>query len=200
MPISKEELKRIIDNLPADEDGSVAPRLLARLAEYEGLSKEEMLEKSTPPKGRVIVVTTEGVHEAVSNTINDSIAEAKKHGALKSARDISDGYHTFGELYEFRAVLNIALFAQIAHQQHEIWLSRKEGTWCNPVWRSKLHNDGTMFDGMFIFGLFKGPGKQITFHYHLDKWDYCGFGETLDKAPEWDGHTPADVLERLKQL
>lgn len=196
MPISKEELKRIIDNLPADEDGNMAPKLLKKLADYEGCSDQEMLGKVKAPKDRVMVLT----HNMAVDHINQEIAYFKQQGILKSAENISDGYHTFGELYEFRAVLNIALFAQIAHQQHEIWLSRKEGTWCNPVWRSKLHNDGTMFDGMFIFGLFKGPGKQITFHYHLDKWDYCGFGETLDKAPEWDGHTPADVLERLKQL
>ena len=46
----------------------------------------------------------------------------------------------------------------------------------------------------------KEKGKQITYHIPLDRWDECEFAETLDKAPEFDGHTSQDVLERLKDL
>ena len=37
--------------------------------------------------------------------------------------------------------------------------------------------------------------KQITYHLPLSKWEETGFAETLEKAPEFDGHTPDDVLE-----
>lgn len=129
-------------------------------------------------------------HDKTSAVINETIGLAKAKGLLYNAKDISDGYHTFGELYEFRAVLNIKLFKTYA------WHARTKGE----IWRSKLHSDGSMFDEMFILGWGTEPGKQVTFHYHLDKWDDCDFAETLDKAPEWDGHTPADVLERLRKL
>lgn len=125
--------------------------------------------------------------------INAKIQNYKSFGILKNAKNISDGYHTFGELYETRAVLNIALFKYIR------W-SNKLADGPNPVWRSKLHADNTMFEGMFILGVGSKPGEQITFHYHLDKWDDCDFAETLEKAPEFDGHTPAEALERIKRL
>ena len=33
-----------------------------------------------------------------------------------------------------------------------------------------------------------------------ERWEETNFAKTLDKAPEFDGHTPADVLERIKSL
>lgn len=68
---------------------------------------------------------------------------------------------------------------------------------CVKLWRSQLHKDGTMFDGMFIVGMSDVPGDMITFHYHNEHWDKFNFCDTLDKAPEWDGHTDKDVIERL---
>ena len=69
-----------------------------------------------------------------------------------------------------------------------------------PIWRSKLHNDGTSFDGWFILGIYKEKGRQISYHLPMSKWEETNFVETLDKAPEFDGHTSADVIERLKYL
>lgn len=136
--------------------------------------------------------------------INKQIIDLKECGALKNAKGISDGYHTFGELYETRAVLNIALFRRIKNTAYTSYLhaqhTQRNLQFSNPVWRSKLHSDGSMFDGMFILGLGTEPGMQITFHYHLDKWDDCSFAETLEQAPEFDGHTPAEALERIKAL
>jgi len=139
------------------------------------------------------------LHRNCVEGINAEIQQYKAAGAMKNAKDISDGYHTFGELYEVRAVLNIALFKKIS------WRIKypERGAAAVPermVWRSLLHSDGSMFEGMFIIGYGTEPGEQITFHYHLDKWNDCDFAQTLEKAPEWDGHTPADVLERLKHL
>lgn len=100
---------------------------------------------------------------------------------------ISDGYHTFGELYHHRTVLYIAL-CRMMH---------KTGTY---VWRSELHSDGTKYDGWFLLGICQHAGEQITYHLHKDYWDDCAFAYTRDKAPEFDGHSSKDVLERVTNL
>lgn len=107
--------------------------------------------------------------------------------------DMSDGYHTFTELYEHRITLYIELCHQIATHN----CNREK---FHNIWRSKLHSDGTSFDGWFILGIGKEKGKQITYHLPLSKWEETNFAEDLEKAPEWDGHTPNDVIERIKKL
>lgn len=108
----------------------------------------------------------------------------KKAISLKVSMDgedstgrISDGQHTFDELYEHRIVLYITMLRCMSGARQL-------------AWRSKLHSDGTGY----------AAGEQITYHIPLEYWDETDFAETLDKAPEWDGHTSADVLERLKSL
>jgi hypothetical protein len=108
---------------------------------------------------------------------------------LDSTNDISDGYHTFGELYEHRITLFITLCEQRVY--YTSW---------EDVWRSKLHSDGTSFDGWFVLGIGKEKGEQITYHLPISKWDETDFAETLEKAHEFDGHTSEDVLGRLKKL
>ena len=68
------------------------------------------------------------------------------------------------------------------------------------VWRSKTNGDGTIWDGWFVMGIGKDAGKQITYHLPLSRWEETDFANTLDQAPEFDGHSSQDVLERLKQL
>ena len=57
-----------------------------------------------------------------------------------------------------------------------------------------------MFDGWFIMGIGTGEGNQVTYHLPIRLWEETGFAETLDRGPEWDGHTSDDVLERIKNL
>ena len=109
---------------------------------------------------------------------------------------ISDGYHTFDELYEHRITLFIALCKQIQAMDHEYGDYYEH----ERVWKSKLHSDGTMFDDWFVMGIGKEKGKQITYHLPISKWEEAEFFVILEKAPEWDGHTPEDVLKRIKNL
>lgn len=111
---------------------------------------------------------------------------------MKIDENTSDGYHTFKELYDHR----ITLFIALARFKRNEWVEARNSN----VWRSKLHSDGTTFDGWFILGIGKDKGEQITYHLPLNRWEETEFAETLDKAPEWDGHTSSDVLERLKKL
>ncbi|MDF2841667.1 MAG: hypothetical protein K0R00_93 [Herbinix sp.] len=99
----------------------------------------------------------------------------------KITGNTSDGYHTFDELYAHRTVL----FAVICNQNHGI------------SWRSKLHNDGTMFEGMFIAGMDLPYYGQVTYHCEDKYWDLFNGSQILLHAPAWDGHQPNDVIERM---
>ena len=111
------------------------------------------------------------------------------------AMDASDGYHTFDELYDHRITLYIAL----CKHKHDLYAIENPGK--HKVWRSKKHSDGSVWDGWFILGIGTEKGKQITYQLPLERWEETNhFAEDLEQAPEWDGHTPADVLERIKAL
>jgi hypothetical protein len=95
---------------------------------------------------------------------------------------VSDGYHTFDELYYHRMILFSVICKKFLLNS----------------WKSKLHEDGTMFSDYFIAGVNTKEG-QFTYHYHLKYWDEFEGVKELEKAPEWDGHSPASI-KRLFSL
>ena len=113
--------------------------------------------------------------------------------SIEADVSISDGYHTFDELYDHRITLYIALCKQINHQPYD-----DEDKF--EVWRSMVHSDGSNYDGWFLLGIGKRKGQQITYHIPNERWDETDFAVVLDKAPEFDGHTSQDVLNRIKLL
>ena len=112
--------------------------------------------------------------------INDELTELRDAGI--SRKDVSDGYHTFDELYYHRMIL----FSIICNQNKDI------------SWKSKLHGDGTMFEGNFIVGI-DTPEGQYTYHYHMEYWDMYDVKE-LEYAPKYDGHVPKDITRLLGLL
>lgn len=146
---------------------------------FDEESAEAKLEslKSTAPRYSIddIVTAMDGGVMGSLNSFSDYISKHKG--------DISDGYHTFNELYDHRAALTAALFKSLPS---------------DTVYKSKKHHDGTMYDGMFIVGANLPGIGAISYHYDLDPWwDVFNIRE-VENAPEWDGHTPNDVIERLK--
>lgn len=114
---------------------------------------------------------------------------------------ISDGYHTFGELYEHRIRLFIALMKYVSvfhggQKDSPGWIYKDDLL----VWKSKLHSDGSSMPGWFIAGIRSTPGEQISYHLPIEYWDEVHYVNELDKAPMWDGHSSSEVLERLKKL
>lgn len=105
---------------------------------------------------------------------------------------VSDGFHTMDELYDHRITLFIALCRAMRNLGSINDASK--------VWKSKLHSDGSSFEGWFIVGIGDKAGEQISYHLPLDRWDETEFIPEIEKAPEFDGHSPADILERLKKL
>ena len=117
----------------------------------------------------------------------DGLAEALYNAGYRKMPDnigeFSDGYHTFNELYHHRAVL----FSVICNM------------FPDKAWKSKLHDTGDMYDGMFIVGIETEQG-QATYHYDIEPyWDIFKVKE-LEKAPKWDGHFPADAIQRIGNI
>lgn len=111
----------------------------------------------------------------------DAIALLKAQEPITG--ETSDGYHTFNELYHHRAVLFSVIVANYKDR----------------AWKSVRHHDGTMYDGMFIVGI-DTPDGQATYHYDIDPyWDMFDC-KVREFAPEWDGHTPAQAIERIGKL
>lgn len=94
--------------------------------------------------------------------------------------NVSDGYHTIAELYDHRCALFCALMRAMPGR----------------AWRSRMHFDGSSFDGWFIAGV-KLPSGDVTYHLPERLWDGLEGIKALDGAPEWDGHTSVDVIARL---
>lgn len=98
---------------------------------------------------------------------------------VETKGQISDGYHTFDELYYHRALL----FSVLCN------------TYKDRSWKSWKHSDGSMFDDFFIVGITTNEG-DYTYHYHKDCWSMFRVKE-LDFAPEYDGHKPEDITRLL---
>lgn len=119
--------------------------------------------------------------------IQESINEAIEHN--QPIGNLSDGYHTFNELYAHRR----ALFITLCRVLSEEFIYQA-------VWKSRNHSDGSIMWDWFIMGIFTAKGEQITYHLPMREWPNCEFAETREFAPEFDGHTSADVLKRLAEL
>jgi hypothetical protein len=104
-----------------------------------------------------------------------------------SNNNVSDGYHTFRELYDCRMLLNAELFNRLAD----------EGTYFN-VHKSTRHNDGELCFGGGWFCVFAHlPTGDITFHYKEEYWSLFQIPDRYKINTPYDGHTTKDVIERL---
>lgn len=118
--------------------------------------------------------------EDFTRKINGLILQGKDQGF--STKDISDKWHTFGDLYYHRMILTYMVLKNYP----------------NLSWKSKQHHDETMFDDSFIVGI-DTPKGQYSYHYNLEYWDLFDIRE-LDKAPVYDGHKPEDIGRLLSLL
>lgn len=116
----------------------------------------------------------------------------------KATGDTSDGYHTFDELYEHRTGLLMALCNVLADYYLSVF---DRASYEARLFKSRRHHDGSMYDGMFIVGINcagNPKSEQVWATWHCeDRWWHRFNVPELDRAPEWDGHTPAEALARL---
>ena len=92
--------------------------------------------------------------------------------------ELSDGNHTFNDLYYQRCIL----FAVLVNQNRE------------RAWKSHKHENGELCfgGGWFIVGI-DTPLGSYTYHYEDKYWDLFRCKE-LPEAKHWDGHTDKDVI------
>jgi len=100
---------------------------------------------------------------------------------IKDIGDLSDGYHTFNQLYYQRMML----FAALVKQNR------------SNAWKSLRHEDGELCfgGGWFIVGI-DTPEGSYTYHYE-DKYFDVFDCEELERGKHWDGHTEKDVTRLL---
>ena len=112
-----------------------------------------------------------------------------KEEPIEDKGNISDGYHTFNELYEYRLLYNASMFNELA----------KQGLY--DVHKSKKHSDGTIPFGDENWFIVQAelPTGQISNHYEMKDWDLFQVPEK-EKANSYDGHTPQDVAKRLRMF
>lgn len=110
------------------------------------------------------------------------VKDAMSYGN-SSIGSLSDGYHTFDELYAHRNML-FAVLCNLCDEAR--WMKS---------WKSKRNSDGSVWAGWFVAGI--GDGK-VTYHMPMSMWDYVNVSEI--SVGKWDGHTSEQVLNRLPGL
>lgn len=118
--------------------------------------------------------------ESINKTIQEELLECDRG-------KVSDGYHTFNELYEHRCLLFVALINVLYDKSPDY-----------RCFKSYRHYDGSKYDGWIIAGFYINE-EQITYHLPEKLWSMlcvCA----CEHAPKWDGHTSKDVLDRLEKF
>ena len=100
---------------------------------------------------------------------------------VKEIEDVSDGFHTFRQLYYQRMML----FATIVKQNKD------------KAWKSLRHEDGELCfgGGWFVVGV-DTPEGNYTYHYEDNYYSLFDCKE-LERGKHWDGHTEKDVTRLL---
>lgn len=118
--------------------------------------------------------------------INDLIRELQVETG-----GISDGYHTFDELYDFRMIYHAALIREWAYASmfhcHKS-LKHHDGKYC-------FDSNGEWFIVVSVL-----PEGQISNHYPIKYWSLFKCKEEERALFEFDGHTQYDAFDRLKAL
>ena len=96
--------------------------------------------------------------------------------------EVSDGYHTFKELYDHRNLLWVMVLLQNR----------------NVSFKTHKDDSGHEIENWFIAGINTDYG-QLTYHLPNDLWDILDVPE-VDYNFDYDGHDSKEVLNRLFSL
>lgn len=100
--------------------------------------------------------------------------------------EMSDGYHTFNELYNYRLLYNAAFFNSLNGKYN--------------VHKSYRHSDGQLcFGGGWFIVMADLPTGQISNHYKISEWNLFNI-PVKERADIWDGHTPTEAADRLHKF
>lgn len=121
------------------------------------------------------------------DAINSLVSAAKEAGYDVS--QVSDGYHSFDQLYATRMAYNVAA----AH------LAAQSGL---KVEKSLRHNGDAepIFGGGWFAVTIYSPLGQITNHYKEEFWNLFQVQEVSELSAPWDGHDTETANSRLLTL
>lgn len=117
----------------------------------------------------------------MTDTERERIKAICEVAGVSDIEDLSDGFHTFRQLYYQRMIL----FATIVKQNK------------GRAWKSLRHEDGELCFGgeWFIVGI-DTPEGSYTYHYEANYYSLFDCKE-LERGKHWDGHTEKDVTRLL---
>lgn len=117
----------------------------------------------------------------MTDTERERIKAICEVAGVSEIDDLSDGFHTFRQLYYQRMML----FAAIVKQNRD------------KAWKSLRHEDGDLCfgGGWFIVGI-DTPKGSYTYHYESNFYSLFEC-EELECGKHWDGHTEKDVTRLL---
>lgn len=152
------------------------------------------IDNGSPKVGDFVVVNTE-------NELDKYILSKDyfHRNYTNKSDEIGDGYHTMKELYDYRMAYN----AMFVNEMHKLERMREKHLGQEPIFKpskSWKHSDGEWCFGKekewFIVS-FKTPYGIVSNHYKAKYFHLFDIPETEKSAFEYDGHTPADALERM---
>lgn len=164
------------------EVGTAELRILIETS--DNLLKMKLREMATANELGVELAEAEAGIDAIILTLKNRLG-AEECACLAETDDrgeVSDGYHTFNELYEHRFLLFINFLR--ANRQN--------------AFKTLLNDAGEAWDGHFIAGLQMLNG-QITYHLPIRLWEMLDV-EVIERNTGYDGHNSNDVLERLVSM
>lgn len=143
---------------------------------------------------------------SVEQFVNDCLAGLKAGGAIDT-NEISDTYHTFGDLYKHRNTLFIAFCRMVAK-----WEFRD-----TTVWISRKNIDGSEWEGYFVMGIstqYKDINPHdhnlnvygdfqpaaVTYHLPVEFWDVCKEFSAIVPKSLWDGKSKGDDVLKILLL
>lgn len=102
---------------------------------------------------------------------------------------VSDGYHTFGELYEHRCLL----FAWVISA-----IGANSDAYRDLLFKTRKNSVGVEWVEWFIAGI-NMPEGQVAYHLPMSMWDLVHAPE-IDCIDRYDGYTSDDVVKRIRAI
>lgn len=184
--------------IPASPDGMQIGREIVRdlLSEVKEISRElhayKRAKQENDERFQLAASKAQRERDAALSELEAAQARLDKAVEARSRLEIqledgelSDGYHTHNELYEYRLLYN-------AHAARG-WVAAGY-----PVVKSWRHSDGEeCFGGGWFVVAAELPTGQVTNHYKADGWGLFEVPEA-ETAFAWDGHTAAEAADRLR--
>lgn len=129
--------------------------------------------------------------------LREFIVSSNKHDPVHiTPTGISDGFHTFDELYYYRLCYNAVFINSLVKLINDNPAKFKDIKVC----KSKKHFGGEpCYGGGWFIVMVNTPWGQISNHYKLEYWDMFNC-RAADTSWKWDGHGMKEAMERLNKL